>query len=386
MQSRRAFSKKIPPPVGSMAVSRVGVCDGGRERMPAFVRLLNSETYLPGLWDLRTDPEARRVWAERLRENMGHIVDVVRSGGDAGMTAAACRAEIRWREFLSCLDEPEINGEHPTVHHLTKVRDGLLREEGVPDAYHDIKQTENERSLALYRDESWEGDGIEEAFWGVFAGNVFDLASPSVAADYHAGRLHFPDLVRRARERPLAIDDRRSFREALASVLGAREPTVVILVDNAGMDFVLGCVPLAGEFLAAGCRVVLAANELPSLNDITADEAGAVLREIAACDPRIQKSLGDGILKTISTGNASPGIDFRRVSDALNAAAEAADLLVIEGQGRAIETTWTAQLSVPTLRLATLKSPIVSRRLGLEPYDLIFDFRPADEQPPERLD
>jgi uncharacterized protein with ATP-grasp and redox domains len=317
-------------------------------------------------------------------------VSVAATAEDARELEAARRAESRWRDFLSRLDDAAVHDSHPTVHHLTKVRDGLLREEGLPDVYGAIKRSENERSMALYRTRPGDVSGdpesdVEDAVWGVFAGNVFDLASPSVAEDYRAGRLHFPDLVRRARARSLAVDDRKSFRDELRSLRCEREPHVVMLVDNAGMDFVLGCVPLGTALIEAGCRVTLAANERPSLNDMTADEARQVLRDLVVHDHRIGNYMANDKLTVISTGNGSPGIDLRTVSDLLNRACESADLLILEGQGRAIETTWTAVLSIPTLRVATLKSPIVSGRLGLEPYDLIFDFRSSGEQPPRRL-
>lgn len=41
---------------------------------------------------------------------------------------------------------------------------------------------------------------------------------------------------------------------------------------------VLGMLPLARELLKKGCRVVLTANETPSINDITAEELSEVRR------------------------------------------------------------------------------------------------------------
>lgn len=54
---------------------------------------------------------------------------------------------------------------------------------------------------------------------------------------------------------------------------------VLIFVDNAGADIVLGMIPLAREFLRIGCEVVLAGNSLPAINDITAKELELVMSE-----------------------------------------------------------------------------------------------------------
>ena len=43
----------------------------------------------------------------------------------------------------------------------------------------------------------------------------------------------------------------------------------MILLDNSGADAVLGMIPLARELARRGAHVVLAANSLPALNDIT---------------------------------------------------------------------------------------------------------------------
>lgn len=59
---------------------------------------------------------------------------------------------------------------------------------------------------------------------------------------------------------------------------------VVLLVDNAGSDVVLGMLPLARQLLASRpqCTVVLGANELPSINDVTACELRAVVEGASA--------------------------------------------------------------------------------------------------------
>jgi hypothetical protein len=47
---------------------------------------------------------------------------------------------------------------------------------------------------------------------------------------------------------------------------------VMVFVDNAGADIVLGMLPFVREMLRLGCEVVMVANSLPAINDITAAE------------------------------------------------------------------------------------------------------------------
>lgn len=57
---------------------------------------------------------------------------------------------------------------------------------------------------------------------------------------------------------------------------------VMLFVDNAGADVVLGMLPLARELLRNGAQVVMAANSIPAINDVTADELVALLAEVYA--------------------------------------------------------------------------------------------------------
>lgn len=47
---------------------------------------------------------------------------------------------------------------------------------------------------------------------------------------------------------------------------------VMVFVDNAGADIVLGMLPFVRELLRLQCEVVMVANSLPAINDITAAE------------------------------------------------------------------------------------------------------------------
>jgi hypothetical protein len=71
--------------------------------------------------------------------------------------------------------------------------------------------------------------------------------------------------------------------------------------------------PLARELLKQGTHVVLAANELPSINDITAAELAALLPAIGQVDAVLGGAVASGELQVMSSGNANCVIDLSQV-------------------------------------------------------------------------
>ncbi|KAF6257384.1 hypothetical protein COO60DRAFT_1234607 [Scenedesmus sp. NREL 46B-D3] len=63
---------------------------------------------------------------------------------------------------------------------------------------------------------------------------------------------------------------------------------VMVFVDNAGADIVLGMLPFVREMLRLGCEVVMVANSLPAINDITAAELRSLLSAAAEVCPIIK--------------------------------------------------------------------------------------------------
>ena len=72
--------------------------------------------------------------------------------------------------------------------------------------------------------------------------------------------------------------------------------------------------PLTRELLQRGTAVVLAANSQPSINDITAPELVEAVQKAAEADAVIRRSLTEGTLTVVPSGNDLPVIDLRRVS------------------------------------------------------------------------
>ena len=62
-------------------------------------------------------------------------------------------------------------------------------------------------------------------------------------------------------------------------------------VRGTGADIVLGMVPFARELLRMGAEVVMVANSLPAINDITTPELRALLQDISEVDPIIKVGL-----------------------------------------------------------------------------------------------
>jgi uncharacterized protein with ATP-grasp and redox domains len=188
----------------------------------------------------------------------------------------------------------------------------------------------------------------------------------------------FLEVVENTRPRPWLVDDFDRLLDDLLISVPAKWGKAVIFIDNAGCDFILGVMPFARELALAGVQVVLAANESPSLNDLTADETVEIVESLAIIDRDLPALLDAQMFEVVSTGNDIPLIDLSEVSDELNAAASDADLVVMEGMGRAVESNFDAEFSVDALHLALLKDPNVAAQLGGEVFDCVCRYRPVD--------
>ena len=63
-----------------------------------------------------------------------------------------------------------------------------------------------------------------------------------------------------------------------------------------------------------------------------------------------------------------------KVSGEFDRVAAEAEILMIIGQGRAVETNWSTALSVPWARVATVKDPSVAGVIGCCVFDPILTF------------
>jgi uncharacterized protein with ATP-grasp and redox domains len=168
--------------------------------------------------------------------------------------------------------------------------------------------------------------------------------------------------------RPWLIDDYDALADRLLT--GPVHRKAVFFIDNAGSDFLLGALPMMRWLALRGTRVVLAANERPTLNDMTIHDVNAWWPRIVEAEP----SLADLPIERVSTGTGEPLIDLSRVSQELNDAAGDADLVVIEGMGRGVESNLDASFNCDALILAMLKDDVVASRVGGKLYDVVCRF------------
>lgn len=307
------------------------------------------------------------------------------------------------------MEEPAAYGKLGLAN-LLELREECLREFQFTDAYRSIKQRENEASLAVLADLLMELDSMpEEArlcslIEGVLAANIFDWGSRACVDLYHKGTIiEIYRMSRKKMQRPWRVDDFDMFKERLLGSDGRkplRYKRALLFVDNSGADVVLGMLPLARELLRRGTEVVLVANSLPALNDVTAMELPDIVAEAAKhCDILRKAAEAGGLLvdaminiqegskqdspsvpplMVVENGCGSPCIDLRQVSSELAAAAEDADLIILEGMGRAIHTNYNAKFKCDALKLAMVKNQrLAENLLKGNIYDCVCRFEPA---------
>ncbi|KAJ6387012.1 hypothetical protein OIU78_016859, partial [Salix suchowensis] len=170
------------------------------------------------------------------------------------------------------MEEPAAYGKLGLAN-LLELREECLREFQFVDAYRSIKQRENEASLAVLSDLLMELDSMTEEtrlltlIEGVLAANIFDWGSRACVELYHKGTIiEIYRMSRNKMQRPWRVDDFDAFKERMLGS-GDKKPRphkrALLFVDNSGAD------------------VVLVANSLPALNDVTAMELPDIVAEAA---------------------------------------------------------------------------------------------------------
>jgi len=355
--------------------------------MTLFRRLLDRDSYVPALWDLRSDAEAFAYWIDIFKVQFDDMLRILAEHRGAGARSEAEGVRLAFFAFLDGLDRASLE-RFPHVHAWTIERERLLAAHGIEDPYRELKGEENDKALDLAPVVVAEllapGDPatrLRQAAAGIFAGNIFDLGSPAAAREHRLRGVRFQQLKGEVLDRPWLIDHSRALGEAVTR-LAERGGKTLVLVDNAGPDLLCGTLPFAVLLASRGARVVLAANATPTLNDVTAAEARDLLVKLASRLEPLAAQLASEQVRLISTGTGTPGIDLTAVGSEFDREAADVDLLVLEGQGRSLETNWLARLDVDTLRVSTIKDRLVARRLGGGIFDLVLDFRPAGTPPP----
>jgi len=353
--------------------------------MSHFCLIKEPAAYLAHDWDLIADAASRPYWLDHFA---AHFTETLNHASKQYGRPAAKKIESARRAFAQTIealrsDPASLPGGRLNIVELCRAREKVLREHGLADPFGHIKRRENASAVELYgqvvrRLHAMSGrDKWLHLIQSVFAGNVFDLGS---AATMHLA--HEPtDFLATAEDtkpRPWFVDDFDRLADDLPDAPPTKWTKAVVFVDNAGSDFILGIMPLVREFALYGTQVVLAANELPSLNDMTVDETIEVLENLAAVDPDLAALIQGELFQVVSSGNDIPLIDLSNVSDELNEAAADADLVILEGMGRSVETNFDAEFTVDAIWLALLKDEKVASHFGAGLFDCVCKYVPVD--------
>lgn len=373
--------------------------------LDVFPLLEDPKTYEPNTIDL--DHDEFKYWFTILSDHLPDLVEKA-VASEGGTDDAKRRGDAFAHAFSAHLarltEEPAAYGKFGLAN-LLELREECLREFQFFDAYVSIKQRENEASLAVLPDLLMELDSMDEEdrllalIEGVLAANIFDWGSKACVDLYNQGTIiEIYRMSRKKMQRPWRIDNFDTFKSRM---LKKDQPykRALISVDNAGADVVLGMLPLAREFLRRGVEVVLVANSLPALNDITANELPEIVAEAAKHCGILRKAAEAGglivdamagiqgdakdepasvPLMVVENGCGSPCIDFRQVSSELAAAAKDADLLILEGMGRSLHTNLNARFKCDALKLAMVKNQRLAEKLfNGNIYDCICKFEPV---------
>ncbi len=332
--------------------------------------------------DLLSNDRWRSTWIE-IFEKHTRGVEKLAVESEGGGEDAKRRAAAFARRFHGLLADyrrdPVAHGE-PSVMRFCGLRQQCLREQGIADPYLSIKRRENEAALRLLPGLLQEIDATAmETRWrrlveNAFAGNIFDLGCAGTIAMYESGQADFHTVRARLPHRPWCLDDLDAFERRMSQTVHRK---AVVFVDNAGADVVLGMIPFTRELLRRGTAVILTANTLPALNDITHEELVGLMGRVAQADRAIAQSLRDERLTLIASGNDIPLIDLSRVSGELAQASRDADLLVIEGMGRALESNFRTRFTADTLKIAMVKEPVVAEAVGAKLYGVACRFEPG---------
>jgi len=350
--------------------------------MERFCLLANRDEYQPDSFDMADDASGREhcltvtdtVYAATLRAAQQRKQ---RNYPDQAIDAARSAYAELTREYR----RRSAAGQSFTILELDRVYRDVLDEYEIDDPYLEIKQQENERAVKLFAGLVAEHDLlsgeplIRKLTAGIFAGNLFDLGTVATLNHYQANGAGFHQQITTLPERPWLIDDYDRWCEFLTQ--GTAPARVMYFVDNAGADFVLGCVPLVRHLADCGAKVILAANDQACFNDITLPECQDVLARLAREDELLGKLLARGSIEVVVTGSDYPQIDFANLSAQCNEAAGDCELLILEGMGRSLESNLHTRFLCPALKIAVVKDKWLAGRLGGRLFDLVCRFELA---------
>ncbi|KAJ3296136.1 hypothetical protein HK104_001944 [Borealophlyctis nickersoniae] len=351
--------------ISGTSLGAVGSLEEYPTNLTAFPLLADPASYKPDTIDLK-DPELQRYWFDLLDKNLGDLVEMALQwkGDQHDSRNRASSFENMYRDHLQRLRvEPKAYGAL-SIRSLLNLREQCLREMGFGDMFEGVKKQENASALEGLSALLAKLDGTPES-------ERVDILVENILAVQELlrkGQLDFPTAKSK-----VGHPEKFNHLPALKTRLMEGPPykKAVLFVDNSGADIILGIIPFARYLISKGTKVILAANTSPSVNDITASELRLILEKICYFDATIRNAWAEHDLQVIGTGSDSPCLDLLRVSDDLAARCADADLIVLEGMGRAIHTNFRAKFSVDCVKIAVFKNPQMATALGASLYDAI---------------
>ncbi|XP_012149721.2 4'-phosphopantetheine phosphatase [Megachile rotundata] len=359
------------------------------ENAVTFCPLLKDPaSYNPDTTDLAQDKEARDYWLQCFEESVDKFVARAIHSQPHSPTAKdrATKLKEKYVNRLHYLHLQPFAYGTLTVRVLLDTIEHCMKEFDFPDPYLHQKKQENEEALKHLKQritliDNLEGEEkIKALILGVLSGNMFDWGAKAVATLMETTDFGFAEAQAKIPGRPWLQDDLDDWIDRLET--GPPHKCAAIFVDNSGVDIVLGILPFARDLLLRGTKVILCANSMPALNDVTYPELVVTLRDAAKICKVIRHAIKDNRLIAMETAQAGPCLDLSRLSLDLCLAMvkHNVDLVVLEGMGRTVHTNLYSKMTCECLKLAVIKNRWLALRLGGDMYSVICKYERAPEK------
>jgi type II pantothenate kinase len=362
----------------------------GQSAATQLRQLADAARYRACDWDLKRNADARRAYLAHFRRHLERLTALIAEQEPQPSRAGleAFRRE-HLRELAALENEPQ-RGARLDILTMDETLADLLERYGFDDPYRTIKARETAAALETLPRRLAELDAhppelqLERLACGLLAGNLFDLGAPASVSRFGGRWGDFRQMLASVPPRPWFIDGLDAWRSRLLD--GPTYGHLAFFVDNAGPDICLGCLPLARWMVRTGTRVTLVANSGPALNDVTAPELNTLLERVATLDPPLAEARAGGRLAVCGSGSRTALIDLTRLDAACVAALGDADLILLHGMGRSLESNYRAKFHCDTLRVAVVKQQAVAELVGARLFDCVFRYEggPESEGPPHR--
>jgi|GEM_PF-3508871 len=351
--------------------------------MAIFNLISDPDLYNADTWDIGLCPDSKAYWLSSAIDSFDHILDQYRHEPVEDRLSLDAILVSAKKAFKSEIDMLYKKGDDVflSISLLDEIRFQILEQFKFHDPYLKLKASENISASKHYHrlitahDKLPSKQLVKVLTQGIFAGNIFDMGQRDIINKIRdEGGLDFYKTMNQLPKRPWCVDD---YDQWSTYYLNEKITRVMIFVDNAGSDFILGCLPLARQLAKMGATVFIIANDLPASNDITVNECKTVVGALTRDDEMLGYLLQTRRIRILGSGGHLPQVRLDEVSDECNDVTNGVNLLVFVGMGRSLETNYHTKFKCPTLKLAMLKSDWHAEQFNGNKYDVVCKF----EQP-----